>query len=257
MTLRNPRGWSYLACAVAIALTGGVVRAQQAAAVAAPSAREIVDRFIREAGGEAAFRSIKSIRAKGTLSIPAQGLSGQVETLLGRPAKMITRVTVSGVGNLEEGYDGKVGWSIDPINGPALVSGKALIERADEAWFDAALHTPDFAKQMTVLGKEEFDKRQAYKIKIVLASGTEQTEFYDVETGLQLGQEATRDTPFGSAPTTTIYRNYKKFGPVMMPALQLQRILGIEQSVTFTSIEFDVLPSNAFELPAVIKALIK
>ena len=110
---------------------------------------------------------------------------------------------------------------------------------------------------MTVVGKEMFDKRDAYKLKVVLKSGTEQVEFYDVETGMQLGQEATRDTPFGSAPTTTIFRDYQKFGEVKMPATQLQRVLGIEQVVTFTSFEFDVVPANAFDLPAVIKALIK
>jgi hypothetical protein len=254
MKSRNPRGWSYLACAVALAVAGAAVGAQQ---TPTPNAREIVDRFIRETGGEAAFKAIKSIRARGTISIAAQGLSGEVETLLARPAKMITRVTVTGVGKLEEGFDGKVGWSIDPVNGPAIVTGKALIERADEAWFDAALHTPDFAKQMTVMGREEFDKRDCYKVKVVLASGTEQVEYYDVETGLQLGMEATRDTPFGSAPTITIFRDYQKHGPVKLPTSQLQRVLGIEQAVTFTSYEFDVVPSSAFDLPPVIKALIK
>lgn len=242
---------------VAMALGGGLAGAQAAQETKTPSAREIVDRFIREAGGEAAFKAIKSIRAKGTVAIPQQGVSGEIETLLARPAKALTRATIKGIGKLEEGYDGKVGWSIDPVNGPTLTQGRQLLERADSAWFDAALHTPDFVREMTVVGRETFDKRPAYRIKVVLKSGTEQEDLYDVETGLQLGQEARRETPFGSAPTTTIYRDYKKFGRVMMPAIQVQRIIGIEQVVTFTSVEFDVVPSNAFDLPPAIKAIIK
>ena len=70
-----------------------------------------------------AFRALKSIRAKGKLTITSQNMSGDVETLLARPAKMITRVTVNGAGKFEEGYDGKIGWSLDPVNGPALVNG--------------------------------------------------------------------------------------------------------------------------------------
>jgi hypothetical protein len=244
-----------LAAALAIVLTGGAVRAQQ---TALPSAREIVDRCVREAGGQAALKAIKSIRAKGTIELPAQGVKGDIEVWSARPSKLITRATVPGFGKLEEGFDGKIGWSIDPTAGPSLVTGKALLERGDEAWFDAPLHTPDFVKEMTVVGRETFDKRPAYRLKIKLASGTEQDELFDVETGVQLGIESTREIPGGgSAPTKTFYRDYQKFGALKLPSRQVTEVLGLEQVVTFTSYEFDVLPSNAFDLPAVINALLK
>ena len=111
--------------------------------------------------------------------------------------------------------------------------------------------------EMTVVGRETFDKRPVYRLKVVLKSGTEQEELYDVETGMQIGQEARRESPFGTAPTTTIFRDYRKYGAVKFPAVQVQRVLGIEQVVTFTSYEFDVVPASTFDLPAVIKALIK
>ena len=256
MNSPNPRRLSALALAVAAVLTGGVLRAQQPQAT--PSAREIVDRHVRESGGQAAFKALKSIRAKGTLQLPAQGVTGEVETVLARPSKSITRLSVQGVGKFEEGFDGKIGWSIDPVNGPSLVTGKALLERGDEAWFDALQHTPDFVKEMTVVGRETFDKRPAYRLKVKLASGNEQEELYDVETGFQIGIEATREVPLGgSAPTTTIFRDYQKFGDVKMPATQVTKVIGIEQVVTFTSYEFNTVPANAFDLPAVIKALLK
>lgn len=238
----------------AILLMSAVPRAQQAPL---PGARDVIDRFLQAAGGADAFKAVRSMRGRGTLSIPAQKLSGEVEVMATRPNKMITRATIPGIGRLEEAFDGKIGWSIDPVSGPALVTGRALIERADESWFDAPLHGPDYVREMTVVGREEFDKRPAYKIKVVLASGTEQSEYFDVETALQIGLEATRETPFGSAPTTTIYRDYRKYGALMLPATQVQRILGIEQVVTFTSYEFDVVPASTFDLPPVIKALIK
>ena len=100
---------------------------------------------------------------------------------------------------LSQAYDGKVGWSIDPVSGPALVVGRALTERADESWFDAPLHVENFVRQATMVGREDFDRRAAYRIKLVLASGLEQEELFEVETGLQIGLEARRETPFGSA----------------------------------------------------------
>jgi hypothetical protein len=80
---------------------------------------------------------------------------------------------------------------------------------------------------------------------------------FDAETGLLIGVEARRETPFGSAPTTTIHRDYQQHGAIRLPTTQVQRVLGLEQIVTFTSYEFNAVPGNAFDLPAAVKALIK
>lgn len=231
--------------------------APSAEQAALPTAREIVDRSIKAIGGAEAFKAIKSLRARGTLSIPAQGMSGDLEMMAARPNKLLTRATIASMGKLEEAYDGKIAWSLDPVNGPSLVIGKALLERADEAWFDSPLHAEGYVRLMTVAGKETFDKRPVYRVNVTLMSGAEISELFDVETGLQLGFEAKRETPFGTVPTRSIFRDYKKFGALMYPTTISQSVLGIDQVVTFTSYEFDVVPANTFDVPPVIKALIK
>jgi hypothetical protein len=174
-----------------------------------------------------------------------------------RPNKLLTRITITGIGPVEEGYDGKIGWSVDPFRGPALITGRALDERADEAWFDAPLHGTDQVREMTVLGKEEFDGRQVHRVKVVTLRGTEQFELFDEKTGLQAGIEATRETPMGIMPTTTMFRDYQRFGQLTFPSKVVQRILGQEQVFTFTLYEFNAVPATLFDLPPAIKALIK
>lgn len=256
MYSRRLRGPVRLA-SIATALVLLCVASPSARQAALPTAREVIDRSVQAAGGAAAFKAVRSIRGRGTVTIPSQKLTGEFEMLAARPNKTLTTVTLAGIGRLEEGYNGKIGWSIDPVSGPALVTGRALMDRADEAWFDAPLHGPDFVKSVTMVGREDFDKRPAYRIKVVLVSGGEQDELFDVETGLPIGLEARRETPFGSAPTTTIHREYRKYGALMLPSSQVQRVLGIEQVVTFTSYEFNVVPGSAFDLPAAVKVLIK
>ena len=246
--------------AAALAWQTGIAARQAAPASAQeqlPSARDIIDRYVKATGGALAFRTISSMRALGTFSITGQKMTGQLEMMAARPNKMLTRINVTGLGPVEEGFDGKVGWSIDPLRGPALVTGRGLEERADEAWFDAPLHGPDHVKSMTVVGKEEFDKRQVFRVKVVSVRGTEQFELFDVATGHQAGVEATRDTPFGMVPTTTIYRDYQRFGQLTFPASVVQRILGQEQVFVFSTYEFNTVPPATFDLPPVIKALIK
>ena len=145
-----------LLSAIALSWPSGVI-AEQAAL---PAARDIISRYIEATGGSAAFKSVSSMRAKGNFTITGQQMSGELEMMAARPNKLLTRITIAGIGGpVEEGYDGKVGWSIDPFRGPALITGRGLDERADEAWFDAPLHGSDLVKEMTVLGKEDFDGR--------------------------------------------------------------------------------------------------
>jgi len=239
--------------AVLCLLPGSPIRAQGAL----PDAREIVDRSVKVAGGAAAFKAVTSIHMKGTVSIPSQNMTGDLDVTSARPNKVVSHGTVSGIGKFDEGFDGKVAWTIDPMNGPALVTGKALAQRSDDAWFDAPLHASDYVRQMTVAGQEVFDHRPAYKVKVVLVSGFEKTEYFDVETGFLIGAEAVHELPMGSVPSRETFRNFRKYGALMMPAEQVESVLGQEQIVTVTLCEFNTVPESVFALPAQIKALIK
>ena len=243
-------------CAVSLVLSASLT-AGQSTQTSLPTAREVIDKYVKATGGALAFKSVNSMRARGTFTITGQQMTGSLEMMAARPNKLLTRITVAGIGPLEEGYDGKVGWSIDPFNGPALTTGRGLSERADEAWFDGPLHGPEFVKEMTVVGREEFDGRQVYRVKVISLRGTEQIEFFEVESGLQAGIEATRDTPMGTMPTTTMFRDFQRFGQLTFPSKVVQRLLGQEQTVLFSAYEYDNVPPATFDLPTVIKALIK
>jgi zinc protease len=251
------RSLGRLSCALAVLLlvTQSAVPASQTQNL--PTAREIVDRFVKASGGEAALKAIKSMRVKGTFSIVGQSLTGELDMLSARPNRMLMRVTIPAIGTLEEGFDGKIGWSMDPLQGPSLVKDRQLSERADEAWFDAELHQDDYIKEMTVVGRESLDKRDVYRLKVVTLRGNEQFELYDVDNGLQVAVEASRDTPLGIVPSVVLMKEYQKFGAVQMPTRVVQRVLGQEHIFAFSSYEFDSVPAETFDLPPAIKALIK
>ena len=243
------------AAAVCLALAGLAV--QPAAQTSLPSARSVVDRHIEAIGGRAAHDAVRGLRARGRIAVAAQGLAGDVEIFSARPDKSLNRITVPGVGMLESGYNGKVGWTINPIAGPTLLSGTDLAEVANDAWFDAALHAPDFVKTMTTVARVDFDGRPALKLQVVFVNGREQVEFYDVETGLQIGWEAERQTPLGPVPTVHVARDYRAFGPLKFAATLIDRALGIETVVTVSAIELVDVPPATFDPPPAIRALIK
>jgi hypothetical protein len=220
-----------------------------------PEARDIVARHVTAIGGAPAFAAVSSIRLRGRLEIPAQKIAGDLEVLSARPNRMLYRVTVPGIGRIENGYDGAVGWSISPVAGPELLAGRQLTEAADDAWFDAPLHAPSHVRELTTVARTQFDGREAFKLRVVFASGSEQMEYFDVATGLQIGSEAARATPQGVVQTVNILRDYRKCGALMHAGTFVQRALGFEQVVTLTSCEYNVVPVSAFEPPAEVKAL--
>jgi hypothetical protein len=222
---------------------------------ALPSGREIVARHVKAIGGESAFASVSSMRIRGRLEIPAQKIVGDLEVLTARPARVLYRLSVAGIGSIENGYDGTTGWSVSPVAGPEILSGRQLSEAADEALFDAPLHPSTHVRDLETLARTDFDGRPAYKVRVVFASGNEQTEYFDAATGLQIGSEAARATAQGIVQTVNILRNYRKFGPLMHASTFIQRALGFEQVVTILSCEYNTVPVSAFELPAEVRAL--
>jgi hypothetical protein len=248
------RSAPFLAAAVVLWTAGP---AAGTAANQLPTAREIVDKFVKSSGGADAFKAVSSMRARGSFTISGQGLSGTLEMLAARPNKLLTRITLGGVGEIEEGYDGKVGWSIDPLRGPSLVTGRSLTERADEAWFDAPLHGADHVKEMSVLGSEQQSGRTLFRLKVVTVRGTEAVELFDADTGYQVGIEASRETPFGIVPMKASMQDYRRFGQLTFPSRLVQNVLGQEQVFVFSDYEFNTVPASSFDLPASIKALIK
>jgi hypothetical protein len=225
---------------------------------ALPSGRALVDKFVNAVGGEAAYRAVNTMHATGTFEMPAQGVTGTIEVFSARPANVRLRADIEGVGRIERGYDGKVGWSVNPIEGPSLVTGRQLRELIDDALFDGPLHPTDKISELTTVGQTTFDGQPAYKVKVVFASGTEQFEYFAQDSGLLIGSEGPREMPGGGvAPRVNMFRDYRQFGGLKQPTRLVQHTLGIEQVVTIAAYEYDTVKASAFAPPPEVMALIK
>lgn len=265
-TCRPSRALAAAVCAVSFAAPAFAQTAAQAPTVeqkaadttALPSARSIIDRHIDAIGGRKALAGHKSTRLRGSMSMPANGMTGTLERLTARPNKAVLRLTIEGVGAVEEGFDGTRGWSVSPMTGPMLTTGPELEERKFDSEFDGGLHDESRYEYLKTVEKTTFEGRPVYKIALKRKGGAnEDIEFYDVETGLKAGGQGTRNSPMGAVSFTSIQTEYKKFADVMHPTVLKQKIMGLEQIMTFTSIEYDVVDAAAFEVPAAVKALIK
>ncbi|MCA1563517.1 MAG: hypothetical protein LC804_25780 [Acidobacteria bacterium] len=234
------------------------VRAGQAAPEAAlPSPREVIDRSIKALGGRGALLKHQSRRAVGTFEIPAQGLRGTLELLAARPNLMALKVLLPGIGEVLTGYDGTVGWTVNPMTGPMLLEGKQLEQLRADSEFDAQLHDPTRYRSMETMALAEFEGKPAYGLRLVRHTGEADLEYFDALTGLPLGSVVTRESPMGPMKAVNVVSDYRSFGGVLVATRAIQKIMGAEQVISITAVEHDTVPPASFSPPAHIKALVK
>ena len=223
-----------------------------------PDAREIINRHIKAMGGREAILAHKSMHATGTLSIPSSGITGPMEMFgAANPNRVVVRMTVQGIGEIIEGFDGSHGWSMNPMTGAMLKVGKELTQTKFDADFYGDLRDPKNYPQIKTVEKTAFDGRPCYKVSVKRIDGVEDFDFYDVATGLRAGSMQTRETFTGTVNMTTIESGYKKFGKLMQATQVTQQVMGIEQKITLLTVEYDKVDPAAFAPPPAVKALIK
>jgi hypothetical protein len=222
-----------------------------------PSPRSIIDTYVQAIGGRKAIMAHSSSHATGTMAVAGAGITGTIDIYNAKPNKSLSKVTVGGIGEILEGFDGTRGWGITPMTGPSLAEGAELEQKRFDADFYGDLHDDARYTSMTTVEKTQFEGRPAYKVSLVKKIGGEDIEYFDTETGFKIGTTATREGPMGAMNITVLQSDYKKFGDVMVPTTITQKVSGVQNVITITSMEFDNVPASTFEVPEKIKALIK
>ncbi len=224
---------------------------------ALPSARSIIDRHIEAMGGRKAILAHTSSHATGTMTVAGSGITGVLDIYSAKPDKSLVKISLGGIGDVFEGFDGTHGWSVSPMTGPMLTQGKELEEKKFDADFYSDLHAEGRYASMKTVEKTTFESRPCYKVSLVKKNGSEDFDFFDVETGLKAGALGTRESQMGPMAVTQAHSDYKKFGDLLVPTTMKQTAMGVEQVLKITAIEFDNVPPSMFDLPKQIKALIK
>lgn len=235
----------------------GPATRQKPAAVTLPAAQTIIDRHIEASGGRRALQAVHSVTVKGTITIPANGMTGTIEVHAARPNKALVKTNIAGIGEMLEGFDGTTAWSISPMTGPILATGAELEQKAFDSDFDRALGIAHQYESMKTTGKITFEGRPVYRVELTKKGGGTDVEFYDVETGLKAGGIAERTNPMGTISATSAVSDYKPFGDLLQPTVMKQTASGVQLVMTFTSFEVNKVEPAVFALPAPIRALLK
>lgn len=222
---------------------------------ALPPAKELIAKHIATTNVSAVMAKHKSVITKGKLEVPSAGISGDLEITQARPNKSAMRVNLTGIGAIEQGFDGTTAWSLHPMTGPRILAGRELDAVREESSFGVSSRQgPNVASAETV-EKTEMNGEACYKVKITWKSGRETFDCYSVATGLLVAAVMKQEGPTGTIEVTNLINDYKDFGGQKVATRITQQAMGQEQVMTFTGIEYDTASDSAFAMPPAIKAL--
>lgn len=235
----------------------GLTAMVETAADQDPKALEIMDAYIEKIGGKELIKSIESTKVTGTISVPMAGLGGSMTMMNKAPGMMKMVVDIAGFGKQESGYDGKVGWSSDPMGGPRLMTDEEVAALSEQADPTAAIKYRELYPTIEYAGETNFEGDKVHKIRMVDKDGTEQYQFFAVSSGLMVGSESTQPSPMGEINVISVMSEYKEFGGMKMPTKIVQKMGPQEVIMQVTAAEMNNVEDSAFELPAAIKALVE
>lgn len=222
-----------------------------------PAAKDLVARHVVAIGGRDAVLRHASFRAKGTLGMPAAGLNAELEVTGAQPNLFVMKMTIPGIGEMLQGFDGTHGWSLDPMHGPRLIEGAELAQLVDEAEYASVLRESSSISSMETTEIATIGGQQCYKVKIVRKSGRETFDCYAVDSGLLVGSFAKQATPMGEIESVSEFSDYKDFNGLKQPTKITQTIMNQQQVMTFTSYEYGPIDATVFALPPAIATLIQ
>ena len=222
----------------------------------APSASLLAARHDSLVGGRAALDALTSIRLLGRFSIPAAGLDAPLEILKQKPNRFVFRTVMGEQGEILQGFDGSVGWSMRPGEGARLLQGAERDQVMQQADFFGDLHDLSRFASAETVGAVEFEGRPTWQVRLVRPSGDTLYEYFDRETGLSAGGAVDIPTGLGRVRQKTLYGDYRTFGPLRIATTIVQRQPDFDVIIRIAFVELDTVREEDLALPDGVKALI-
>ena len=215
-----------------------------------PTAQAVFDKHAVAVGGVAAFRAATSRTEIGSADITFAGISAGYERKVSG-GKMLMTLDVAGFGQVLQGFDGTVAWSMNPQAGAAKASATDAAEAATATMPTAGLWEPGSYTSAEVLDAIDFEGAKVWPVKIVSKAGRTRTVYYDQTTGLKLGETVQAD----AGEMKIVYADYKPFGAMKVPTKVTQGTPNGDVILNVTAVKFDPIDASVFALPDAVKAL--
>ncbi|MEP7143268.1 MAG: pitrilysin family protein [Ferruginibacter sp.] len=179
------------------------------------SAAEIVESYLKAIGGREEVKKINTISSVIGLEMMGRSFEGTEKKM--NPNMQVMELKMGTMTVMKAVFDGKAGFQQQGPQKKDLTE-KEIKEALDEKGVIPQLYYITNTDYKTdYLGTGKTDDEETYRLKVVMPSGKTSIQEYSTKTGLLLKEETTTVQGDAEIPMTVEYKNYKKFGTLLLP----------------------------------------
>jgi tetratricopeptide (TPR) repeat protein len=213
-----------------------------------PSIDEIINRYLKTAGGATAVNGVSSRVVKGTIDVVGVSRGGTFETYSVAPNKAISILQVTPTETTKVGYNGRIGWVQTPA-GVRTLKGGELESVRSEADFYTILTLKNSYPKMTLRGRSKIGYREVYVIELY-PNNTVDRLFLDAETYLPVRMNSARMQGGVSVPIEIYYDDWRAADGLLVPHTLTYRSGRRTMTLTVTEIKSNIeIDARIFERP--------
>nr|WP_321454104.1 insulinase family protein [uncultured Carboxylicivirga sp.] len=181
------------------------------------TAEKVIGDYVVALGGSDALNTVENYYMHGKMTV--QGMALSMKMYSSRPNKSCVETYMGDNMVSKQVCDGKEAKMISPM-GEQKLEGDQLKNMIAEAVLFPETKYAELGYKTELLGSEDVDGQDAYKLKVTTPSGKDQTVYFSRESGLKL-KEVT-ETPQGSM--VSLYTGYTEVDGVKFPKTMTQSV---------------------------------
>ena len=218
---------------------------------AEPTADQILAKYTEALGGSAAIEKLTSRAMKGTM-VTSGDITLGYEVYQSNPDKMYSVLHTPKQGDIEQGFNGVVGWQKN-ARGMRVLEGEQLAEMRRAAVLYSDIKLKDQFSRLMYGGKDKIGDREVYVLRGVGKDNRRERLYFDAQTGLLVRRITSTPTIVGVIPEQVDFEDYRNVDGMMMPFTI--RIASVDPNITstrkFTEIKLNVpVDETKFNKPA-------
>ena len=257
-----------ICCIAGISLSAAKINSLAAGATAStlPTAKEVVARYDEALGGHSAMLRHTSCTMRGAIEIHREKgvFSLPFVFYAAAPFHRTDKFTLpNNAGESLSGFDGENAWSLDPNDGPQIVTGDERESVKRDADFYYPINELTWFKSMETVGEADFEGQACYHLHGINNWNRPNDQFYDRQTGLLAGYEFDSSWRGGSGLTHEIFSDYRKVDGVLVSMKQVTKIRSkdggdwsVVNVLTYTSVTFNDVNPEVFTPPRAVRDLL-
>jgi hypothetical protein len=215
---------------------------------------DIINKHITAQGGMDKLNAIKTMKISGKIN--GSGIEFPFTQTIKKPSGVLMEMTIQGM-TMKQGYDGTTAWAINPFQGnknaEKMPKEQEKYMKEQSEIEGQLVNYKEKGSTVELLGKEDMEGSEAYKIKLTDKDGDVTTYYLDASSYLVLKQESKKKIKEKEITSTVTMGDYKSVDGIMIPhSVEIKsnnEQMGT-QNVTIEKVEMNVpVEDDIFKMP--------